>query len=251
VEKGEPVLDAARRELREESSIDVSSSELVLYKVFLSKLTVAYVYLVDKDVRVQLNQENVEYEWYPLEKIEKLDLHYPTYLIVGELKRNGLSNIKEFHPLLEYVENIQPIQKGLIKNTPGVKESREEIRHRRPREFHKDRPYVTYSEKTIKNGSVVMIHAHVDDAEIGHVGICRHNRRLCNLIVHPEHRGNGYSNLLMEKALAHELNPVELRADPDRGGGLDLDGLTRFYQKFGFELVPNSIPANLMRRCIQ
>jgi GNAT superfamily N-acetyltransferase len=74
-----------------------------------------------------------------------------------------------------------------------------------------------------------------------------------HLHVNPNNRGEGIAKLLMQKAIEYAekkgMTPIYLNASPIQAErGLELNDLTKFYEKFGFETFKRQGQNNLMLR---
>jgi len=61
--------------------------------------------------------------------------------------------------------------------------------------------------------------------------------------VNDKYKGGGFAKELMNKAIStvkeRGFNRVYLNANPMGYGGLDINDLVGFYQKFGFQIIPS------------
>lgn len=92
VEKGEPVENAALREVKEETNLDVKIKGVLgvySYPTFKTRrctLSIAFVAESDTD-QVKLSEEADELIWVPLEKIKNKDLAWDHYMLIENYRK--------------------------------------------------------------------------------------------------------------------------------------------------------------------
>ncbi len=88
--------------------------------------------------------------------------------------------------------------------------------------------------------------------EFGGVGVDEDDfiAKIEHIEVNPGSRGQGYGTALMEEAMKElskrNISNIYLNASPMGFGGLSLQDLTAFYEKFGFNIMKNQGGNNLM-----
>jgi phosphoglycolate phosphatase-like HAD superfamily hydrolase/ADP-ribose pyrophosphatase YjhB (NUDIX family) len=95
VRYNEPCLDALRRELKEETNLDVTNVEFVLVQDCISSkefyrdahfVLLNYRCIAQEPLDVQLNEEAQEFRWVPLEAALTMDLNTPTRILLEALR---------------------------------------------------------------------------------------------------------------------------------------------------------------------
>jgi len=88
--------------------------------------------------------------------------------------------------------------------------------------------------------------------EFGQVGVDEDDfiAKIEHIEINPNNRGQGYGTALMEEAMKElsrrNTNYIYLNASPMGFEGLSLGDLTKFYEKFGFNVIKEQGGNNLM-----
>jgi ADP-ribose pyrophosphatase YjhB (NUDIX family) len=103
VRLGERCIDALRRELKEETNLDVSDIAFVLVQDCIGSKEFyrdAHFVLLNyrcralEPIDVQLNEEAQEFRWLPLGKALELELNTPTKILLEALKESETWDVK-------------------------------------------------------------------------------------------------------------------------------------------------------------
>ena len=95
VRAGEPCVDALRRELKEETNLDVSDIEFVLVQDCIGSkefyrdahfVLLNYRCRAMEPLEVRLNEEAQEFRWMPQEKALEMNLNTPTRILLEAMK---------------------------------------------------------------------------------------------------------------------------------------------------------------------
>lgn len=97
IEKGELAIDALRREIREETSLDVRNIQWALVQDCVNHpqfyksahfILLNYTCEVVEPFHVQLNEESQEYQWVPLDRALEESINEPTRVLLEWAQRN-------------------------------------------------------------------------------------------------------------------------------------------------------------------
>lgn len=176
----ETTVKAAARELQEEVGIKVNPYSLFLFKTLnTEKSTIfGYIALTKTESRVKLNKESTKYKYVSMDDLRKLNLHLPTKLLI---KGNFDKVIKSFVRNYSEKSNYRQVTSSLLD--------------------------VTYEE--LSANGLVTISMYIKGEKVGKIAFIPHSKKLCNLHVDKEHRGKGYSKLLLAH-LINKYNPKKL-----------------------------------------
>ena len=219
INKNEYPIKAAARELREETGFIAKIGELYNIKYLNNKnySIHGYVYLIPEETKPTLNDESDSYKYVNFKELKNLDLHKPTKILVDNGIKKSINIILNYHDFLK---------KSCIME--------DNILHVASR-FKEKANIISYSEKKLKNGSMILLYMNVGDKNVGNIGYVKHNSKLCDLYVKPEYRNIGYSHMLINE-LIDRYKPQQLLVSSKGDNGLSNDNLVNLYKKHGFKI---------------